>query len=101
MKYDYKLDRIFRCDDCNVSFSKKTNLTRHKREKHGKKSNFVCKPCKRSFARNEHLQNHLQNHEIKQKRAKEIRKKNNHKCLHCGKRYTRKEKLLTHMKKHD
>lgn len=49
----------FICSKCEISFTRKDNLTRHLKMKHGGESEFKCRICQKNFTQSENLQNHL------------------------------------------
>ena len=54
-------------ENCNWSFARSDELTRHVRKHTGAKP-FVCKTCHRAFGRSDHLALHRKRHEPKVKK---------------------------------
>ena len=56
--------KLFACDKCDATFSRKYNLTRHQTTVHDKIKNFECSYCGNKYLTKNHLDKH-----IKQKHA--------------------------------
>ncbi|KAJ1924574.1 hypothetical protein IWQ60_005107 [Tieghemiomyces parasiticus] len=51
--------KVFPCDLCDKSFSRRHDLTRHKSSLHQGQRQFECHHCRKPYSRNDALQRHL------------------------------------------
>ena len=82
--------RIYKCDKCDLKYSSKSSLNRHKGDFHeGKGTIYECKLCDKSYAAIQKLKEHISNihHGIKR-----------FKCDKCDKAYTDQRNLSIHVK---
>ena len=82
--------REYSCDQCTVSFSKKSDLKSHKASVHEGNKPHMCSMCGHSFGDNCQLQLHISGfHE----------KKKHWKCSSCGYKSTLKGGMKSHIKR--
>ncbi|XP_059046681.1 gastrula zinc finger protein XlCGF57.1-like [Achroia grisella] len=96
IKTDTNEDKIYKCPNCDLKYSKRRSLSMHlKRHKgensHSNKKRYVCDMCHKDFAMKSLLKRHMQLHS-KEKVVK---------CTICSKSYYRQDQFLEHMKKHN
>lgn len=58
-------EKPFKCEFCNLSFSRKCSLLDHLRQTHEGRRPYQCDVCYKSFKRNSHLKAHKMKHEPK------------------------------------
>ena len=75
----------YNCEQCGASFSKLSDLMKHRRLL-GHKDTFVCHVCHKSFGRQANLNCHLLRHADT----------NQHNCEECGKVFNRPDSLQRH-----
>lgn len=80
-------DKPYKCDQCELSFAKKSNLKVHRMIHTGDKP-FKCDQCELSFARKEGLKDHQVTHTGEKP----------YQCKTCGKAFTQKDGLRAHQK---
>ena len=96
----------YKCEKCDITFSIKSNLNRHEREKHYEsKVNFdfiedldsvtiiKCENCDQTFKRKADLKRHYKS------AHSDIDSKKEFKCAVCGKEFSRKFVLNRHTKR--
>ena len=76
----------YNCEQCGSSFSKLSDLLKHRRLL-GHKDKHVCHVCHKSFDRKSNLNRHLLRHADT----------NQHNCQECGKVFARPDNLQRHM----
>lgn len=81
-------EKLFPCDECNASYTSKSNLNRHK-QTHMKDAPFKCKYCTHGFQSKHYLMEH-------------IKKRHNermlYRCITCWKMFQRRAQLEQHRK---
>ena len=81
--------RIYKCDKCDLKYSSKSSLNRHKGDFHeGKEIIYDCKLCDKSYAAKQKLNEHISNihHGIRR-----------FQCDKCDKAYTDQRNLSIHI----
>jgi hypothetical protein len=53
-------EKVYPCDQCDLSYKNSPSLGRHKKLKHGKAARFYCESCGGSFQRPEGVSNHIE-----------------------------------------
>lgn len=87
-------------ENCDAFFSRPSRLKVHMRIHTGERP-FKCPKCDKSYARNSHLQRHLQNsHQECSNRRKQSTDQEKLSCSDCGSTYANKYALKKHMKKY-
>lgn len=81
--------RIFVCDQCPMSYLRKSNLDRHMRTHTGEKP-YACSHCSKCFCSNGMLRKHLLTHTLERP----------FQCDVCGKRCALRSNLDVHMRIH-
>ena len=87
------LDHSFKCNICNMKFSKESLIAQHKKYFHQslfKKKNYVCKICSREFKKYTYLVTHMNKHEEMKRFFCEV----------CGKGFAYKGQLSSHLGRH-
>lgn len=77
----------YECDVCEKSFSKNSNLTRHK-EIHSSVKKYKCRSCKKRFKQKSGLYQHERLHDRVAR----------YKCKICDKKFKQNGTLYVHMK---
>ena len=63
IKSQHDIQELFQCDECKSSFTKKRNLTAHKKLKHEQEvREFSCSICGKSFTEKSKLKRHEKLH---------------------------------------
>ena len=82
--------RIYKCDKCNLKYTTRGSLNRHKADFHeGKEMEYKCKLCDQSYSDKQQLKEHISNIHHGMKKFK---------CDRCGKTYTDQRNLRIHLK---
>ncbi|XP_017272170.1 zinc finger protein 2 homolog [Kryptolebias marmoratus] len=84
-----KVHKVFSCNNCEKTFSRKTDLKTHVETHVGEKP-FVCGVCRQRFTRKTTLDIHARIHTGEKPFG----------CDFCGQRFTQKSTLITHMRIH-
>ena len=83
-------DERIKCPECDMTFSRKESMTRHRDTKHSSSSSmFKCEICHKSFTQQGNLDRHRD----------EVHAGYHFKCSECPASYARKEKLQAHKEK--
>ncbi|XP_063700904.1 zinc finger protein 721-like [Culicoides brevitarsis] len=80
---------LFTCDICQMSFTRKSALVRHKMSHDESTKKYSCTFCAKTFRRKQHLNSHLAMHTGSRARE-EI-------CADCGAIYSERRGLYNHM----
>ncbi|XP_037544421.1 gastrula zinc finger protein XlCGF26.1 [Nematolebias whitei] len=84
-----KVQKLFSCNNCDKTFTRKTDLKSHL-EIHSGEKPFVCDVCGQRFTRKTTLDIHARIHTGEKPFG----------CDFCGQRFTQKSTLITHMRIH-
>ena len=85
----HSMDEKIKCQDCNLTFSRKETMLRHRTTSHtSSSSNFTCDICEKSFTQQRNLDRHKD----------DVHAGGHFKCNICPATYVRKEKLEKHKK---
>ncbi|XP_058121249.1 zinc finger protein 347-like [Anopheles ziemanni] len=84
------VEKLFPCDLCSKSFTRKSSLNDHKMVLHAGIRQYTCHICNRAFGKEDSLKTHLAQHLGK-----------NHRCILCGKAFARGSFLRKHLQNHD
>ena len=87
--YVYSEQRPFKCDSCDKSFCKKTDLARHIKL-HSADKPHVCDTCDKAFRHKYDLNRHYKVHTGEK----------SYSCDMCKRAYCQKKSLIEHMKAH-
>ncbi|XP_052867140.1 zinc finger protein 852-like [Anopheles cruzii] len=79
----------YKCDECNYTFTRSSNLVDHKRL-HMNVKLFSCEYCDKSFVQVGNLKTHMRTHTLEKPYV----------CPICDKAYTQSSTLKTHMNSH-
>jgi uncharacterized Zn-finger protein len=87
-------ESVFKCSDCNMTFSKLRSLAMHKKKHKNNKEKsaekFQCDICSKEFRLKALLRRHVKVHSTYRPFS----------CSICPKRYTRDDQLQDHMRTH-
>lgn len=81
---------MYSCDICKKSFTRNTNLTKHKRTHSENTKSFKCSLCPKAFYSNSELSRHLEIHMDRKAMF----------CKYCNQAFTQRDKLDVHLKTH-
>lgn len=86
--------KIFRCIECDKSYSSKSKLGAHMKL-HSKKNIHQCRVCKKIFSYSSYLVEHMKKHNPASGQTKEL-----HECSQCQKKFQFIKSYKRHLKLH-
>ena len=81
--------KLHRCDQCDKTFTRLSNLRRHVKDVHTDNKPFQCGQCNKTFARRSHLSEHERTHSTEPK-------PDQFECGYCSKTFARVDHLRRH-----
>ncbi|KAK2575594.1 hypothetical protein KPH14_011303 [Odynerus spinipes] len=88
--HEGKVDPVYQCDTCNVSYRVKQLLINHIRSKHNGEKRYKCAQCEKGFNDTKSLYNHVLLHTGKKPFV----------CEYCNMKFRRKDSRDHHRRKH-